>query len=64
MTMSIFINEFNALYQGFELKPLRIQYKDFAVWQNSRIQKKAYRAKEAYWLAQLAGDWYAARSTI
>ncbi|MCY7858962.1 amino acid adenylation domain-containing protein [Bacillus sonorensis] len=56
MTMSIFINEFNALYQGFELKPLRIQYKDFAVWQNSRIQKKAYRAKEAYWLAQLAGE--------
>ncbi|MGB8454350.1 MAG: hypothetical protein WCD89_18715 [Anaerocolumna sp.] len=25
-------NEFKSMYNGIELAPLRIQYKDFAVW--------------------------------
>ncbi|MDI3412126.1 condensation domain-containing protein [Bacillus sonorensis] len=56
MTMSIFINEFNALYQGFELKPLRIQYKDFAVWQNSRIQKRPIGQKKHIGLRSLQAN--------
>jgi amino acid adenylation domain-containing protein len=42
---------YNAFCQGKEytLPPLRIQYKDFAYWQNRHISKEA----EAYWLGVL-----------
>jgi amino acid adenylation domain-containing protein len=33
------------------LKPLRIQYKDFAAWQNAR----GFRQQEHYWLTRLSG---------
>ena len=29
------LTEFNEIYNGEELEPLRIQYKDFAAWQNT-----------------------------
>ncbi|WP_270572260.1 non-ribosomal peptide synthetase [Bacillus glycinifermentans] len=56
VTVSILVQEFNALYHGAELAPLRIQYKDFAVWQNARMESGAYKTKEAYWMGQLAGE--------
>ncbi|WP_249725487.1 non-ribosomal peptide synthetase [Paenibacillus dendritiformis] len=56
MSMNIFIEEFMKLYAGEELEPLRLQYKDYAVWQREYIQKPAYRELEAYWLEQFAGD--------
>ncbi|ATH92008.1 non-ribosomal peptide synthetase [Bacillus glycinifermentans] len=56
VTASLFINEFSRLYRGEKLAPLSIQYKDFAVWQNARLESEAYRKQEAYWLKQLAGE--------
>lgn len=56
VAISILVNEFNELYHGAELPPLRIQYKDFAVWQNERRKSEAYKKQEEYWLKQLSGE--------
>jgi len=44
---------YNAYHQGMPnpLEQLRIQYKDFAVWQNT----KGFEQEEQYWLTKLAG---------
>ena len=50
ITMSVLVEEFGRLYNGEVLKPLRIQYKDFAVWQNKQIESGEMRKQEEYWL--------------
>ncbi|UHA73547.1 non-ribosomal peptide synthase/polyketide synthase [Paenibacillus sp. 481] len=55
-SMGILVNEFVHLYGGEQLEPLRIQYKDFAVWQQSDAQKIQLQAQEAYWLNALGGQ--------
>ena len=37
------------------LAPLRIQYRDFAAWQNARLEGERGRLDRDYWHAQLAG---------
>ncbi|WP_036724871.1 condensation domain-containing protein, partial [Paenibacillus forsythiae] len=49
-SMSLFIREFVQLYEGTELPPLRIQYKDYAAWQRTDVQSARIRKQEAYWL--------------
>ncbi|MBW7473806.1 amino acid adenylation domain-containing protein [Paenibacillus oenotherae] len=56
VSLSIVMDEFAALYRGEVLAPLRVQYKDFAVWQNGLMASETFRKKEAYWLDQLSGD--------
>ena len=54
---NVLFRELLVLYNAFRkgtpnpLTPLRIQYKDFAVWQNAR----GFQREEAYWLDRLAG---------
>ena len=53
----ILYREVLALYEAYRngrpnpFRPLRIQYKDFAVWQNAR----GFQREEGYWLKKLAG---------
>ncbi|WP_270168683.1 non-ribosomal peptide synthetase [Paenibacillus sp. SYP-B4298] len=56
VSMEILVEEFVRLYSGEELSPLRIQYKDYAVWQQSESQKERMKQQEAYWLEQLGGE--------
>jgi hypothetical protein len=42
--------EFLSIYRGDELSALRLQYKDFAGWQNRRVQQELLREQEAYWM--------------
>ncbi len=46
----ILINEFIQLYNGKDLSDLRIQYKDFAAWQNEFFQSEEMQKQESYWL--------------
>ncbi|NEW06408.1 amino acid adenylation domain-containing protein [Paenibacillus sp. SYP-B3998] len=55
-SMGILINDFVRLYGGEELQPFRIQYKDYAVWQQSAAQKEHLQQEEAYWLKALGGE--------
>ncbi|NIM14692.1 MAG: hypothetical protein GTO45_21925 [Candidatus Aminicenantes bacterium] len=54
-SLDIFAREFVALYSGKELPGLRIQYKDFAQWQNRLAAAGEIDRQEAYWLRQFAG---------
>jgi amino acid adenylation domain-containing protein len=44
--------DFTALYKGEKLAPLRIQYKNFSVWQNKDKQKENVKQQGEYWLKE------------
>jgi fengycin family lipopeptide synthetase D len=52
LTRNILQKEFNALYEGKEIPPLRIQYNDFSGWQHAEKQKEYLNRQERYWLRQ------------
>jgi tyrocidine synthetase-3 len=52
----IFIEEFVRLYRREALSPLKIQYKDFALWQNSQQHTPMVQRQEAYWLEVFSGQ--------
>ncbi|WP_025028834.1 non-ribosomal peptide synthetase [Caldalkalibacillus mannanilyticus] len=56
VSSTILMEEFVRLYEGESLPPLRIQYKDYAVWQQSQVQSEQTKQQEAYWLDVFAGD--------
>lgn len=48
-SMNIFIKEFTKLYQGEELPPLEIQYKDYAGWEINFTETSKYLKQKEYW---------------
>ncbi|WP_240037057.1 amino acid adenylation domain-containing protein [Paenibacillus amylolyticus] len=56
MSMGIFVEELLRLYNGETLEPLRIQYKEYAAWQQSEPVKEQLKRQEAYWLDVLEGE--------
>ncbi|WP_256704689.1 condensation domain-containing protein, partial [Paenibacillus sp. FSL R7-0273] len=56
VSMNILVSDFMAAYAGEELAPLRIQYKDFAVWQQGTLEVERMQAHEAYWLSAYAEE--------
>ncbi|MCY8080698.1 non-ribosomal peptide synthetase, partial [Bacillus haynesii] len=56
VSVGTLIREFSELYDNRTLDPLRIQYKDYAVWQKAFKKGEAYKRQEAYWLKQLDGE--------
>ncbi|WP_426333525.1 amino acid adenylation domain-containing protein [Paenibacillus silvae] len=56
VSMDVFVNELVRLYGGELLEPLRIQYKDYAVWQQSDKQKSQLKREETYWLDRYRGE--------
>jgi amino acid adenylation domain-containing protein len=61
-SMGILIKELLQLYNAYAggeanpLIPLRIQYKDYAAWQQQQLDGKALQAHKDYWLKQLGGE--------
>jgi amino acid adenylation domain-containing protein len=54
-SMGILRREFMELYQGEELTPLEIQYKDFSGWQNSETIRESMGQQEIFWLKAFEG---------
>jgi non-ribosomal peptide synthetase component F len=58
----ILINELFTAYNAFskgdepELPPLRIQYRDYAVWEQAQLKGERFRQLKNYWLQQFAGE--------
>lgn len=52
-SMFILNEEFTKLYAGEELPELRIQYKDYAVWQQRQLLSERMRQQEQYWMNEL-----------
>lgn len=55
ISISIFLKDFADLYNGKKPTKLRLQYKDYAEWQNNLIGKGLLADQEKYWL-QLYSD--------
>ena len=49
-SLSNLILEFSKLYNGENIKPLPIQYKDYAVWENKYNESENIKQSEHYWL--------------
>ena len=54
-SVSVLIDEMTRLYAGEALEPLRIQYKDYAVWQQHLLTER-HKMQEEYWLKELDGE--------
>ncbi|MBL7701391.1 MAG: amino acid adenylation domain-containing protein [Ferruginibacter sp.] len=52
VSREILVKDFMHIYNGEHLKPLRIQYKDFAEWQQSAPQQRAILKQKEFWLKQ------------
>jgi amino acid adenylation domain-containing protein len=50
-SMSIFLRDYIYLYNGAVLPGLKIQYKDFALWQNRLLTGDVQKKQEEYWLS-------------
>ncbi|QAV10095.1 surfactin non-ribosomal peptide synthetase SrfAA [Bacillus vallismortis] len=55
-SVGVLIEELSKLYDGEIVEPLRIQYKDYAVWQQQFIQSELYKKQEEHWLKELEGE--------
>ncbi len=56
ISMGIMINDFVQLYEGTQLPPLRIQYKDYAQWQRELLTSEEFAIQEKFWREQFAGE--------
>ncbi|MCP4176265.1 MAG: amino acid adenylation domain-containing protein [bacterium] len=61
-SLNIFYKELMTLYNCVKenkvscLEPLRIQYKDYSQWFNSRLKEDSLRREKSYWMSKLSGD--------
>ena len=61
-SLSILVRElgqlYNAIVKGKEdlLPPLRIQYRDYAIWQKKRLAAEAMNTHQRYWHEKLSGE--------
>ncbi|WP_276735262.1 non-ribosomal peptide synthetase [Bacillus sp. (in: firmicutes)] len=55
VSVQLLIREFTDLYANHQLKQLRIQYKDYAVWQQQFKKGDSYQTQETYWQQQFSG---------
>ena len=50
VSMSILIRELTDLYNGKSFEPLKLEYKDFATWQNRFLKSGEMKKQEEYWI--------------
>jgi len=56
ISIGVLIDEFMALYERKTLSDLRIRYRDFSTWQNSKEERETIKKQEKYWLKQFEGE--------
>jgi amino acid adenylation domain-containing protein len=55
-SQAVLEREFATLKAGKELPLLKLQYKDYAEWQNSSQQREWIKKQEPYWLKEFSGE--------
>ncbi|MGE5342512.1 MAG: condensation domain-containing protein, partial [Candidatus Omnitrophota bacterium] len=53
LSLQVLSRDFVSLFEGKELAPLPLQYKDYASWQNKLFNQSSYKKTETYWLNTL-----------
>ncbi len=56
VSMDILVKEISSLYNGIDLPDLKIQYKDFSIWQNDLLNSEEIKKQEEYWLQNFTGE--------
>ncbi len=56
ISMRILINELISIYDGKELDDLKIQYKDYAEWQNNFLRLGQIKKQERYWIDRFSNE--------
>ena len=56
VTVKNLFKELSDLLEGKSLEPIRIQYKDFAAWQNKKLKSDYGKRLENYWLERFKGE--------
>ncbi|PEU19241.1 MULTISPECIES: non-ribosomal peptide synthetase [unclassified Bacillus (in: firmicutes)] len=57
ISMNTLMQEFIQLYKGeTNLPVLKLQYKDYSVWQQGSVQNENLARQEQYWMERLAGE--------
>ncbi|UCH92781.1 MAG: amino acid adenylation domain-containing protein [Candidatus Aminicenantes bacterium] len=52
----ILVEEFELFYNGQDLPPSRLQYKDFSGWQNQRLNTGELKKQEEFWQEEFKGE--------
>lgn len=55
VSSSLLVNELSQLYAGKSMPELRVQYSDYAVWQEAEFAKAAYAEHKRYWMEIFEG---------
>ncbi|HET6244459.1 MAG: amino acid adenylation domain-containing protein [Bacteroidetes bacterium] len=56
VSLRIIFNDFVQIYAGQQLPELKIQYKDYSLWQHSFFQSEEFKKQEIYWLNKFSGE--------
>ncbi|MBH5318588.1 amino acid adenylation domain-containing protein [Paenibacillus sp. GSMTC-2017] len=56
MSTQVLVNELSQLYSGNVLTELRVQYRDYAIWQDGQLSGESYEANEKHWMTTFAGE--------
>ncbi|MCP5050026.1 MAG: hypothetical protein GY940_22855, partial [bacterium] len=56
VSRGILIKELSDLYADLELKPLSVQYKNYAAWQNRFLQSPRLVQQKNHWLEKFSGE--------
>jgi len=56
VTEVVFMREISDLYQGKKLKEVKLQYKDFTLWQKRLLNSESLKRQEHYWLNKYKGE--------
>ncbi|WP_407056284.1 condensation domain-containing protein, partial [Paenibacillus dendritiformis] len=56
ISQGLLIRDFVRLYNGESLPELKIQYKEFAAWQNEELASATMERQKAYWLQVFDGE--------
>ena len=55
-SLNILANDLMKLYDGENLPELKLTYKDYSVWEQTRDYSKEYKKQEEFWLKQFEGE--------
>lgn len=53
-SMGLLIDEFMALYEGRDLPPVKVDYRDYTMWQEQRKNSEELATQRTFWLDQYA----------
>lgn len=56
ISLKLLVRELEAAYRGAELPPLRLQYRDYACWQQESLKSEEIKKQEEYWKNVFAGE--------